>query len=373
MGLIDFDKLPVNNLVGADWHTYRIITSGKEIDKGFRLKHGLTTAVCRLLSIFAPIQEYRYKKLLADKPLEQAPVFILGHWRSGTTFVHNVLSCDKHFAYNTTYQTVFPHLMMFGQPFFKKTMSWLMPSKRPTDNMELAVDLPQEEEFSLTNSMPFTYYNLWYFPKHWMEYAEKYLVFNDVPKEVLERFEEELKKVMKIAIWNTGGTQFLSKNPPHTARVKELLDIFPDAKFIYLIRNPYTVFESTRSFYTNTMKSLKVQDIAPEELAENILNVYNMVYDKYEAEKSLIPKGNLFEMKFEDFEKDPMGMTEKIYAQLQLSGLEAAKPSIEQYLNSKKGYKKNQYSYKPETVRLVNENWMRAIEQWGYEKLQDKS
>ena len=118
------------------------------------------------------------------------------------------------------------------------------------------------------------------------------------------------------------------------------------------------------------MKSLKVQDIAPEELAENILNVYNMVYDKYEAEKSLIPKGNLFEMKFEDFEKDPMGMTEKIYAQLQLSGLEAAKPAIEQYLNSKKGYKKNQYSYKPETVRLVNENWMRAIEQWGYEKLQ---
>ena len=34
--------------------------------------------------------------------------------------------------------------MMFGQPFFKKTMGWLMPNKRPTDNMELAPDLPQE-------------------------------------------------------------------------------------------------------------------------------------------------------------------------------------------------------------------------------------
>ena len=44
-------------------------------------------------------------------------VFILGHWRSGTRssiHVHNVFSCDKHFGYNTTYQTVFPHLMMWG-------------------------------------------------------------------------------------------------------------------------------------------------------------------------------------------------------------------------------------------------------------------
>lgn len=49
--------------------------------------------------------------------------------------------------------------MMWGQPFFKKNMSWLMPDKRPTDNMELAVDLPQEEEFALANMMPYTYYN----------------------------------------------------------------------------------------------------------------------------------------------------------------------------------------------------------------------
>ena len=49
--------------------------------------------------------------------------------------------------------------MMWGQPFFKKNMRWLMPDKRPTDNMELAVDLPQEEEFALANMMPYTYYN----------------------------------------------------------------------------------------------------------------------------------------------------------------------------------------------------------------------
>ena len=146
MGLLEFNKLPINTLVGADWKTFRAITDGREIDRAWRSKYRLTKAVCRLLSTLAPIQERRYRKLLADKPLEHAPVFILGHWRSGTTFVHNVLSCDKHFGYNTTYQTVFPHLMMFGQGFFKKNMSWLMPDKRPTDNMELAVDLPQDTQ-----------------------------------------------------------------------------------------------------------------------------------------------------------------------------------------------------------------------------------
>ena len=115
MGLIEFNKLPINTLVGADWRTFKSITAGRDVDSKWRGKYMLTKAVCRLLSVLEPLQNKRYKKRLANKPMEQDPVFILGHWRSGTTFVHNVLSCDKHFGYCTTYQTVFPHLMMFGQ------------------------------------------------------------------------------------------------------------------------------------------------------------------------------------------------------------------------------------------------------------------
>ena len=190
MGLLEFNKLPINTLVGADWKTFNAITKGREIDAAYKGKFRLTKAVCRMLSTLAPLQDKRYEKLLADKPLEHDPVFILGHWRSGTTFVHNVFSCDKHFGYNTTYQTVFPHLMMWGQPFFKKNMSWLMPDKRPTDNMELAVDLPQEEEFALANMMPYTYYNFWFLPKHQQEYADKYLLFEDISEAELKVFEE---------------------------------------------------------------------------------------------------------------------------------------------------------------------------------------
>jgi hypothetical protein len=75
-----------------------------------------------------------------------------------------------------------------------------------------------------------------------------------ISDEELKVYEETFTKLIKISLWNTHGTQFLSKNPPHTGRVKELVKMFPNAKFIYLMRNPYTVFESTRSFFTNTIQ-----------------------------------------------------------------------------------------------------------------------
>ena len=298
MGLLEFDKLPINTLVGADWKTFKAVTANKTIDKGFRNKYFLTKSVCRLLSLLQPFEDARYRKI-ADKPLEMDPVFILGHWRSGTTFMHNVFSCDKHFGYNTTYQTVFPNLMLWGQPFFKKNMAFLMPDKRPTDNMELKVDLPQEEE-------------------------------------------------------------------PHTGRVKTLVEMFPNAKFIYLKRNPYTVFESTRSFFTNTIQPLRLQDISNEQIESNFIEVYRRLFYKYEEQKHLIPEGNLVEVKFEDFEQDAFAMTEDIYKKLNLPGFEESKAEIEKYLGKKKGYKKNQYKYADRTVRLVEENWGMALKEWGY-------
>ena len=79
MGLIEFNKLPINTLVGADWNTFKKLTAGREVDGPWKNKYRLTKAVCRLLSVLAPLQEHRYKKLLANEPLQNDPVFILGH------------------------------------------------------------------------------------------------------------------------------------------------------------------------------------------------------------------------------------------------------------------------------------------------------
>ena len=368
MGLIKFENLPVNPLVGADWTTFKAMTAGQEIDKGYRTKYYLTKSICRIMSLMAPIQERRYRKLLADKPIENDPVFILGHWRSGTTFVHNIFAQDEHFAHTTTYQTVFPHLMMFGQGFFKPIMKFFMPSSRPTDKMELTPDLPQEEEFALNNSMPFSYYDFWYFPKRMLDYCDSYLTFEKITPEELAVFKDVFMKIVKISMWNTGGTQYLSKNPPHTGHVKALVEMFPNAKFIYLMRNPYTVFESTRSYFTQTIAPLKLQDVNDDTIEDNAIKVYPRLYQAYQEQKKFIPKGNLYEVRFEEFERDAYATTKDIYEKLQLPGWNEAEPRIKAYIESRRGYKKNCYEYKPRTIDLVNKNWGQAIDDWGYER-----
>ena len=90
--------------------------------------------------------------------------------------------------------------MLWGQPFFKKNMSFLMPDKRPTDNMELKVDLPQEEEFALANMMPYTYYNFWFFPKHMLEYCDRYLLFDNTTETEMKVLKETFLKLVKISL-----------------------------------------------------------------------------------------------------------------------------------------------------------------------------
>lgn len=369
MGLLEFSKLPVNTLVGADRKTFKAITKDQHIDSSKKIKYHLTKFVCRLLSPFATLQERKYRKQLADKELKNDPLFILGHWRSGTTFVHNIFAQDKHFGHTTTYQTVFPHYIMSMQGFFKPCMKFFMPDRRPTDNMELAPDLPQEEEFALCNMTECNYYNFWIFPERMQEYCDRFLTFRDITEEELEEFKKTFLKLVKISLWNTGGTQYLSKNPPHTGRIKALSELFPNARYIYLMRNPYTVFESTRNFFLNTIKPLELNIISEEELEQNILRNYMELYHAYKEQKQILSEGTLYEVRFEDIEKDALAITQDIYSKLGIPGWDGAKEDIEKYINKKKGYKKNKYQYDPRTVKLVNEHWGEVLDDWGYERL----
>jgi hypothetical protein len=199
-----------------------------------------------------------------------------------------------------------------------------------------------------------------------MEYCDRYLLFENISVDELNVFEKEFVRLIKTSLFNTGGKQFLSKNPPHTGRIPQLLKMFPNAKFIYIMRNPYTVFESTRNFFTKIIKSLKFQDITTEEIETNILEIYRKLFLKYEKDKVLIPEGNLVELKFEDFENEPFNQTRMLYERLNFSDFSKAESSIRSYIDSMKSYRKNRYEYAPETITKVNKHWHFALEKWGY-------
>lgn len=337
----------------------------------------LTSLLQKILWLFGRGQEKKYQRLLEDKPLACDPFFILGHWRSGTTFVHNIFAQDPHFAHTTTYQTCFPHLMMSWQWLFKFFMSLAIPEKRPTDSMPLSVDQPQEEEFGLLNMCPVTYYNFWAFPKSMREYCDRFLTMKLATEEEKEEFKRQFMKLVKISVWNSermhlndgasGQMQYLSKNPPHTGKVKVLTEMFPEARFLHLRRNPYTVFESSRAFFSETIRPLQLNSIPMEEMEQNILYAYRELYLAYEEQKQFIPEGHLVEVKFEDIEQNAYETVKDIYRRLSLPGWNEAEPFIRKYVDGQKRYKKNQYSYNPRTVKMVNEAIGDLIPGMGYE------
>ena len=238
MGLFNFENLPVNTLVGTSLDIFNKVTyGGSEVDKKYKGKYRLSKFVSAILTPMYKLNDRKAAKLLPAEGVKD-PVFIIGHWRSGTTFIHNVLSKDPHFGYCSTYQTVFPHLMLYGRPFFRWCMKAVMPESRPTDSLELNPDQPQEEEFAFTNMTPYSYYHFWMFPRHIAEYRRRYLLMQDLKDEELNEFKRCQKSMIDTALHVSGKKQFLSKNPPHTGRVKELLELYPDAKFIYMVRNP---------------------------------------------------------------------------------------------------------------------------------------
>ncbi len=110
--------------------------------------------------------------------------------------------------------------------------------------------------------------------------------------------------------------KLLLKNPHNTGRVKELLELFPQAKFIFLHRDPYTVFTSTRKLYNRMISSQFLQHCSQKEIEQLILNDNARILQKYLSGRDLIPEGNLVEIPFGTFETAPLATMKSVYTTL---------------------------------------------------------
>ncbi len=307
---------------------------------------------------------HKYRK----ETIKKAPIFILGHWRSGTTHLHNLLCQDPQMAYVTTYQSVFPDTLFnkLGRFLFLGFSKLLIPGTRKGDNVSLGSSLPQEEEFALGDKIPICYYFFWMFPKNMLRYYEEYIGFKNIVVNQLEKWKSNYKLLIKKALKNTRRERFLSKNPPNTGRIKILLEMFPNAKFIHIHRNPIEVFLSTQNFYKKMLPPLQLQDISQEEIDQKIIDVYKKIMSDYLEQKELIPKANLVEVSFEKLEKKPAEVLEYIYDTLQLEGHSEAVPNFEIYISNLKNYKKNKHVISKRQLDILINEWGFALEKFNY-------
>jgi omega-hydroxy-beta-dihydromenaquinone-9 sulfotransferase len=314
-----------------------------------------------LNSIFKQYENRAYGQEVTRTRIK-SPLFILGHWRSGTTYLHNLLATDTQFAYPNIYQVLNPHTFLSTEKYSK--FFFMSPKTRMMDNVRLDAGVPFEDEFATCGTLhsPFL---TWVFPQSGEQY-NKYLTFRDVPEHEVAEWTAALTLFYKKLTWKR-DLPLLLKSPPHTSRIKLLLGMFPDARFIHIHRNPYVVFQSTQRQTQVSVRTMGLQRPDVQHLNEGLIQRYKIMYDAFFEDRSLIPGGHFHEVSFEDLEKDPVGEIKRMYDRLETPGFAAMQPSLHRYLESTANYRKNTYPDLPPSLRAeIAQAWSRSFDEWGY-------
>ncbi len=363
-------------ILGSFRNWMRLLLTSQGISKKYWWR---VLAVSFLTFLSSPLRVYeriRYSELIDQTVIDAQPVFILGHWRTGTTYLHQLLCQDKNFGYVTTFQSLAPGMFLTGDRFLKPWIAKISTSLHPTrliDNVPLLMDAPQEDEFAIANMSPYSFLHAYTFPDQARRLFEKYVFFQGLSTIEQQKWQEIFLTILRKATINASGKPLILKNPANSARIKILLQLFPEARFIHIVRNPYEVYRSTLRVFETILPKAQLQVADFEQIKDLVLDVYVALMQRFLDDRNSIPKGHLVEIRYEDLERAPLAQMESIYSQLHIPGFLGALPNIQAFTKSNSAYRKNQYLVNQEEMKRVNQRWEFAFETWGYEQLEFKN
>lgn len=328
----------------------------------------ITILAITINSPCAILQKLLYGKKIKNTKLPGPPIFIIGHWRSGTTLLHEYMIRDDRYTFADTYACFAPEHFILTRFFLRPIAAILMPKKRPIDNMEAGFDRPQEDEFALTAmGLPSPYRNL-IFPNNPEKIDVDYLTLRDVSQNARMQWLDGLDFFVRSLTYLKPDKQVVLKSPPHTGRIKAILEKYPDAKFVHIHRNPYSIFPSTYNLWMRLSKDEGAQRPNGVGMEDYIFDCLNKMYEAFESDLEALKPGQFCEVDYKELAARPMEALEKIYRELDIDGFEQVKPVFEEFAASQKTYKKNKFEMAQQTKDLIAERWSRYFERYGYEK-----
>ncbi len=318
------------------------------------------------------IENRKFNKTIENQfTIKKNPIFIIGHWRSGTTFLHNLMTQDQQFGFANLYQTLFPKSFIMiersviASRLVKDKIKNALPSKRPFDDMDLRLDLPYEEEFGIAHLVPYSFYHSFVFPRKSSVFFKKYALLKGISDQERDALKKSYSYFLKKLSFYHEGKQLLLKNPVNTARIQFLLSLFPKAKFIHIHRNPYDIFESMKNMWKKVSEFSQLNSISDTQLEKNILNQYFDLMDAYFVQKDQVPEFQLSEIGYDDLVDNPINEIKRIYKQLKLDYSDAAFNAMKLYLSTLTN-KKCQYTLSSENKKNIRRHWAFAFEKLGY-------
>jgi hypothetical protein len=308
---------------------------------------------------------------IARTKVEHDPVFIIGYYRSGTTYLITMFSKDPNRGYVSNVEGYLPTIFLG----FPRLAHWIVdmsiPEARPMDNVVMTPEEPTEEEYSIGAYEKYSIYNGFVWPKNFKLYS-RYNSFKGLDKD-LRRWKKRFAWFTRKLTASYKGRQIVYKNPTATFRIEHLLEMYPNAKFVHIYRNPYKIYSSNVRYHDDVISIYTVQNWEPEEINQCILDNYAEMYECFNEQKAKIPEGNLVEVKYEDFVKTPMEHMERIYKDLRLTGFEEAKPFMQAYADEQAGYKPNKHILGRKIIAPVNKHWGHIVDQLGYQREDEAS
>lgn len=310
------------------------------------------------------IQKFLFGKKAEAMPLVSDPIFVLGHWRTGTTYLHELLALDEQFAYPTTFQCFHPLAFMACGWWVKPLTSFLIPKHRPMDNMGMGWEAPQEDEFALlTMGLPTTYRRI-AFPNRVARHMD-YLHMGHVPPLELERWKSGLMQFVKYLNYHHRKPMIL-KSPPHTGRIKVLLEMFPNAKFVHITRNPLKFIPSTIHLWAALDHANAMQNPTNEHIRDFVFTSFERLYQGFNRDQHLLGPHNLINIRFEDLVSDTETVMRQTYDQLELGDYSRVEKALKARLEKDRSYKKNKHAVSEELAKEIEERCADYIGQFGY-------
>ena len=282
--------------------------------------------------------------------------------------MHELLSLDDRFAFPNTIDTFAPNHFLVTRYFLEPLLWALLPRRRPMDDMTVRIGSPQEDDFALCAYGAPTPYRRVAFPNR---KGRDHLQLNLSLAEPAQRVElqKALEHFIKSLTIRYKSKRLVLKSPPHTGRIKQLAQWFPQAKFVHMSRHPHKVVASTIRLWKllDELQSFQVPKYDDSWLKNYIFECKDLMYQAYFSQRDVLPKNQLAEVRFESLLENPSGAMQQIYDQLELGDFAPTQPAVESYFEDRKGHKISTSGIAPEFAEDINHHWREYMDAFGYE------
>jgi len=327
-------------------------------------------AVLGMSAAFAPARAAEWAlagRALKHHEITEAPLFVLGHARSGTTHLFQLLAQDPQFGFERFRQSIFPYMCGPMRPFADFLLTGLGPNERPMDDMTFTPDGAAEDEDAIGSVNGQMVTLAFYFPREASRHFEKWALMRDLSAAELAQWQDAVRTTFRKASWLAGGKRLVSKNPWHTSRVTHLHALWPDAPMLHIVRHPYGVFLSAWNALVKGAPFLQLGHVDDDEMRDLFFGFYRDMLQQHLEQREVLPAGQYAELRYEDLVVDPVGQMRRVYEQLNLDGWSRFEPNLRAYLATIADYKPNRFDLDRVLAARIAEEWRFAFDEWGYD------